>query len=318
MSKSSAPFISPDITAKGVLELQTKFPKVRDYDEFWDGIRRSIDEQGVDARILEYGTARHGDIEYTLRALEMGEEGNPVRIIQGGTHGYEESAPEAIAKGLREGRLQQYTERNRLILPIIAVPVAYEHDLRFIVGKDYKGRPTITDTNRDFPIDPSQAETEEGKYLAEFLMRQGQVYAYFDGHETPQADIDVWRPFAEKYKGRVLTEEDLTIPQGAFVIVQKRDDPLENKAQLAFGHAVMKGLAEHSPVAPEPELLGKHSDQGVTQGGPLAGTTRTFMTAFDAEHVVVTELNPDMEGMSPAKARDSQLAGIEAALSFEG
>ena len=89
MTNSSAPFISPDITAQGVLELQTKFPKVRDYDAFWDDIRRSIDQQNDKSiRIIEYGTTRHGDTEYSLRALEMGEAGNPLRILQGGTHGY--------------------------------------------------------------------------------------------------------------------------------------------------------------------------------------------------------------------------------------
>ena len=317
MTNVEAPFISPDVTAQGVLELQTQFPKIRDHDSFWEVIRQNLDRQEVHSEIIEYGSVRHGDTNYTLRAIAMGEVGNPLRVLQGGTHGYEESAPEAIAKGVKERRFEKFAEKNRLIIPAIAVPVAYEHGLRFIVGKDKQGQLTITDTNRDCPDFPENCETEEMKHLCEFLLEQGHPYSYFDGHETPQADIDVWRPFAEKYKGRVLTDDDLTIPQGAFVIVQKRDDPLKNRAQLAFGHAVMEGLSQHSPVAPEPIVLGKENDNGVTQGGPLAGSTRSFMTELGAEHVAVTELNPDMEGMNAERATRSQLAGMEASLDYE-
>ena len=164
---------------------------------------------------------------------------------------------------------------------------------------------------------PEVAKTQEAKHLINFFQAMGPVSSFTDLHETPQADVTIWRPFAEKYKGRKLSDEERTsVPQGAFVIVEKRDGDLENSAQLAFGRAVVNAMAQYSPIAPEPEVLDKANDNGLTQGGPLDGSTRTFMTALGTHHVVVTELNPDMYGMSHQKSVLTQIAAIEAALSF--
>lgn len=306
------------LEAEGVNELRS-FPKVRDYESLWDQLSRVYDSP--DCRIVDYGQITNSGRDYTLRAIEVGDvENSPVDICLLGTHPYERGPWNAAKVMGTDNRFKERAdEHGKLIIPS-PYPIAYEHDLRFIVGLNGK-QEVIVDTNRDVFLDPSLSKTQEARFLSEYIQtRRTQGVRFgsaFDGHETPDTDITIWRPFAAKYKGRILTDEDKIVPQGAFVIVQAGQTEEESFAQEAFGRAVINAMGKHTPIAPEPTLLGYANKGGVAVAPYLEGSMRSFLREM-APYAVVTEGYPDLPELrdDPERIVDAQLEGLYAAMDY--
>lgn len=257
-----------------------------------DALRESLE-------VIQYGALSYAPERYPVYLLKTRnfDPQKKTALITGGVHGYETSGVQG-ALAFMATEVHRFTETFNFVCAPCISPWGYETINRW--------NPLAIDPNRSFvPEGPA----EECRLFLEAL-KDIDLIAHFDLHETTDTDNTVFRPAKEARDGKV--EEWTEIPDG-FYTVGDSENPCPE-----FQRAIIAAVKAVTHIAPPDEkgrIIGAPLEQEGVINYPLkklslcAGFSR-------AKYTTTTEVYPDSPRATPEICARAQVAAIVGGLGY--
>lgn len=262
-------------------------------------VLEKIDELRSHFDVIEYGSLSIDKSKYPLFVVKSKKFNSNAKtlLITGGVHGYETSGVHGALKFM-ESYAHHYAKDFNVVCAPCLSPWAYETINRW--------NPFAIDPNRSF----FQNSPAEECQLFLNSMKDIDVFAHFDLHETTDTDNTVFRPALEARDG--VTHEFSEIPDGFYLVGDT------SRPQPAFQKAIINSVKKITHIAP-PDNRGKLIGVDLEQEGVINyDTKKLFLCAgfSDAPFVTTTEVYPDSPRTSPQECIDAQVAAVCGGIDF--
>jgi hypothetical protein len=285
--------------AWGATELHAWRSQQMRHRSYADEVLNVIDSLRSQVDVLHYGDIVYGADAYPLLALRslQWQADLPHVLITGGVHGYETSGVHGALRFVQEHGATYGQRCNWLVVPCVS-PWGYERIHRWNFD--------AIDPNRSFR-DPSPA-AEAAALMRLVAPWRGQWLIHIDLHETTDTDETEFRPALAARDG--TTYIPCQIPDGFYLVADSE------RPQLAFQQAILRAVAQITPIAPadaQGQLIGSPVlAQGVI-GYPVA-QLGLCTSITQAPYTTITEVYPDSPRTTPQTCLIAQTTAVCAAL----
>lgn len=249
----------------------------------------------------QYGELSYKQLRYPLFIVKNKQwnKNKKTILITGGVHGYETSGVLGALKFI-ETQMSTYINKFNIVVAPCISPWGYETINRW--------NPDTVDPNRSFTND---SDSQEAQLLMNYMMRLDTIIImHIDLHETTDTDNSIFRVALSQRDG--IEQACWDIPDGFYLVADS------NKPEHQFQSAIIKSVAEVTPIAPADKngfIIGEPITQfGVinyqyNQLGLCAGLT-------NAHYRTTTEVYPDSTSTTPELCIEAQVSAIVAGIEF--
>ena len=249
--------------------------------------------------VIQYGVLSYNPELYPIFLLKT-KNFDPKKktiLITGGVHGYETSGVHG-ALSFMTNEVHHYTDKFNFVCTPCISPWGYETINRW--------NPKALDPNRNFVTDSA---AEECRHFLK-AMKDFDIYAHFDLHETTDTDNTVFRLAKNARDGK---EEELTdIPDG-FYGVGDTENPC-----FDFQKAIIDSVRKVTHIAP-PDSQGRIIGEPLEQEGVINYPLKALSLCAgfsNAKFTTTTEVYPDSPKVTDAICVDAQVAAIVGGLDY--